>query len=842
MKRLLCILMALAAMPVFNSAQKPKYPYNHVFHATVNTVTVYAEAYNGATTADMVNAAITDNVPPDRIVIDSHMSGNSCDFTGITLTSDQTSLVDLRQGKIAWGFKDPASNSIVCQVQSGSTGTSINSLTVTNFNNSGGGANGLISGGAIYYTGTGYNYTVTAAQYSIGGVVYSSPQTNITLAAADPTNPRIDVVYVNNAGAVGVLTGTPAANPSEPSVDPTTQIALGFITVAAASTSPTGTTTENIYLEDAGPPAEWGCTTSGVGWNCADTTHPYQGTKDIQSLGTSASSYVQLTRSAAESVSGNNVLFFALRTESAWHGKWEVWMTFYNGSTPVGNTVFTQNNGFGWNGTNTGTYQLIGIPLSAFSLSSSNVDGLRILWNNGGTSATNGTIYLDQIQLQQNGVGGGGSGGGGSSTGLTNVVGTGDGNFFPATIPSSTTAGVETMNFSPNNAPANTVWSGPLGAPGSNVSFRQSFTCISSGTTANCPVSGIASGDAIVVLPMYIASGSWFFGSVSDTLGTSYNLFTCSGSNCHAVGFAGNSGSGTITISGGSTANGVPILILDLADASAYNDANSHYASGNSGGGVPFGVSSTVTPNAATDAYINVVNTNGTCYGGFQFSPSSTKIVDWTPSGDQSSGAAWISAPGSTGSVTYTGTATTHTGSCHNDFEMFTLDFSQSATASSGPGSYKTLSSLVQSLAPKAVQSTSTFTISAAVNLPSATSTTVLSGSVTMPSSGCPCRAIVESGIFLNSTTSATWGWWLSDGTNTFGWGNSITTDAHTPPVQMSSTSPVSYSNNQAVTFSVIINPGTYAGGNTVQALSTVSPLPAAAKSWLTVTIVPSVN
>ena len=841
MKKLVAICLGVLALTCFGAAQHPKYPYNHVYHSTLNTIIVWAEAYDGASTADMVNNAITANPSPAEIVITPQMAGNSCDFTGITLPNSNYILKDLRQGEIAWGFKDLSTNNVICQVQSGTGGTNINSLTVNSFNNVGTGANGLISGGAIYYTGTGYAYTVTRAQYGIGGVTYTSPQTNVTLAAADPTNPRIDVVYVDNTGSVGVLTGTPAVNPSEPSVNPTTQISLGFITVAAASTSPSGTSTENIYLEDAGPPAEWGCTTSGAGWNCADTTHPYAGTKDIQSLGTDASSYVKLTRSAAESVSGNNVLFFELRTESAWHGKFEVWLTFYNGSTAVGNTVFTQNNSFGWNGSTTGAYQLVGVPLSSFNLSSSQVDTLRIQWNNGGTSATNSTIYLDEIQLQQNAVGGGGSGGGGSSTGLSNVVITGNSSFFPNPLPSTTSSGVQTITDTPSNAPSNTVWAGPIGASGTNVAYKQLKVCTGSGTAAfACTLPNGVAGDYLAVTGMPTTGGSFGHWNTITSSQATITSYGGAGSNRYGVGPITVSGNVTLNFDQGDN-NPWSVAIIELSGVGGFVSANSIVQNQIDGLNANFSFSQNVTPSTVTDGIVNILANAKGCYSVPNLTVSPGLFADgWTASNGASTGVIYISGPATTSPVRYTFTGSSP--ACDSDYVPLSLDFTQSVSSSTGPGSYKDLATLVRNVSQRAIFATSTFSIGAVVNLPSATNTTVLTGTVTMPATGCPCRVNLQSSIFLNSTTSGQWGWWASDGTNTWGYGASITTDAHTPPAGIGAISPVSYANGQAVTFSVIINPGTYASG-TVQALSTLSPpLPAAAKSWMTVTVLPSAN
>ena len=66
-------------------------------------------------------------------------------------------------------------------------------------------------------------------------------QTNITLDAADPKNPRIDLVYIDSTGTVAKVTGTAAASPSAPTV-PTGGISVAQVSVVAGST--TGTITD----------------------------------------------------------------------------------------------------------------------------------------------------------------------------------------------------------------------------------------------------------------------------------------------------------------------------------------------------------------------------------------------------------------------------------------------------------------------------------------------------------------------------------------------------------------------------------------------------------------------
>ena len=82
--------------------------------------------------------------------------------------------------------------------------------------------------------------------------------------AADPTDPRIDVILVDDLGAVSVLTGTPAPVPSKPTVDNLTEVEITFVSVPAGATSPP-IVIETIYDEDAGSGGgEWDATTDVV--------------------------------------------------------------------------------------------------------------------------------------------------------------------------------------------------------------------------------------------------------------------------------------------------------------------------------------------------------------------------------------------------------------------------------------------------------------------------------------------------------------------------------------------------------------------------------------------------
>lgn len=70
------------------------------------------------------------------------------------------------------------------------------------------------------------------------GVRKEISATTVTLDAADTTNPRIDLVYINSAGVVAKVTGTAAASPSAPAL-PTGGISVATVSVGANATTGT---------------------------------------------------------------------------------------------------------------------------------------------------------------------------------------------------------------------------------------------------------------------------------------------------------------------------------------------------------------------------------------------------------------------------------------------------------------------------------------------------------------------------------------------------------------------------------------------------------------------------
>jgi hypothetical protein len=98
----------------------------------------------------------------------------------------------------------------------------------------------------------------------------------VALSTADPSNPRIDVIAVDNNGEIVVIEGTPSATPSVPQIDPATQIELTSVYIPAGSTVPDGVTQEVVYDENT---EVWSGSTTGVTGNFNNTTNTFNGSK-----------------------------------------------------------------------------------------------------------------------------------------------------------------------------------------------------------------------------------------------------------------------------------------------------------------------------------------------------------------------------------------------------------------------------------------------------------------------------------------------------------------------------------------------------------------------------------
>ena len=260
-------------------------------------------------------------------------------------------------------------------------------------------ASGVISGCAIAYREL-LIFDMSSGTYVLDGIQHTAEAQSITLAIADGTNPRIDVLYLDEEGVLQKLTGTPAASPSKPAVDPASALELTFVLVPAAATSLSAVTTDNIYLENT----EWTTSQSGSSLTLASTTDPYAGTKCIATTGTFATAqYLNFARASNVAFGGDGNLIFRIKPVNSSWTKRTLLCQFYCDGATVGTPVAVRHGAFGLDITNTSSYQVVIVPKSLFAIPSHlEVDALRI--TSGGSGNVTPNFRMDNVQLQTNGA------------------------------------------------------------------------------------------------------------------------------------------------------------------------------------------------------------------------------------------------------------------------------------------------------------------------------------------------------------------------------------------------------------------------------------------------------
>ena len=238
--------------------------------------------------------------------------------------------------------------------------------------------NGRIEGGIVIHR-TGLTYTVTAARYAINGVVYTSPETDITLPNANADD-RIDGFVVTTSGTAISLTGTPdPSNPQNPSYDPATQLPLTFVLVQAASTEP-AFCRDSIYYPNNGN--TWLAVPSNVTRiNTTATSDPYSVTQHIQLNAAQNNDRLRMEKGSTISFSTYTVMVLRIKSSAAWASTSRLEFQAYNLLTPLGTAVIIgDGTPYGFNSSNLAQYQTVIIPIANLgsNLSTANTIALTV--------------------------------------------------------------------------------------------------------------------------------------------------------------------------------------------------------------------------------------------------------------------------------------------------------------------------------------------------------------------------------------------------------------------------------------------------------------------------------
>lgn len=251
--------------------------------------------------------------------------------------------------------------------------------------------NGLIEGGNVTWL-TGYQYAVGYTKYAIQNEIFEITYDTITLDAADGSLDRIDVIAVDNTGDLIKITGTPAANPQKPYVDPQTQIELSYVLVTAGSSEPSGVSGEVVYDENV----EWTSDydgSSGFSVDFDSTTSPISGSKCAEATDIENGDLITFTRGSTINIFDYDTLNFYIKNKSGGNKKNYMILYFKSGSTFVSNSVPIPFDKY------ITTWQLVSLKISDITFYFDDIDTVYLIWGNTQSEQYDG-FYLDRVFLQ----------------------------------------------------------------------------------------------------------------------------------------------------------------------------------------------------------------------------------------------------------------------------------------------------------------------------------------------------------------------------------------------------------------------------------------------------------
>jgi hypothetical protein len=256
--------------------------------------------------------------------------------------------------------------------------------------------NQLISGGATYLSGL--TFDISALVYIIGETIYNAAASQVTLNSGDTVNDRIDVIYADISGNTGVVEGTPAANPSKPTLDNATQVEVTFVTVPANSAAPDVDITK-VYDEAVGSGSgEWDVLSTTGNIFSASTGDAFSGTKSINFSGANSNDQIIFENPTPYDTTNDNTISFYIKNHGAWSSNAKIEISFQDsGGTPTSGTITIDNNDYGFLESNQTDWQVISIGLGDFNMTSNLVS--RILFDIIGGPSKDVNCYIDLIRF-----------------------------------------------------------------------------------------------------------------------------------------------------------------------------------------------------------------------------------------------------------------------------------------------------------------------------------------------------------------------------------------------------------------------------------------------------------
>lgn len=276
---------------------------------------------------------------------------------------------------------------------------------------------GLVAGGIVTSAGC-MDIEVSPASYYLSGTFYQTTTIILTVGAADPTNPRKDLVVVDTLGNVSIIPGTPSPIPSLPYHNPASQLIINIIDVPAGATC---LAINSIVIYDETGGTEYTPTTSGtITNNPNDLSNPKHLVTDWSITSYADGAQMILTKpSGQDTVFSNSVFVGFLWLNNPFTGR-QAQMQLFLAGVPVTSNISINPY---FNSLDTAEYQILPVPHYAFGASGNIIYDKIVFTLRGNDLSGASGFYLDYLQLQT----------GISNTGLSLLLTT-NGSSGPATL------------------------------------------------------------------------------------------------------------------------------------------------------------------------------------------------------------------------------------------------------------------------------------------------------------------------------------------------------------------------------------------------------------------------
>jgi hypothetical protein len=245
------------------------------------------------------------------------------------------------------------------------------------------------------------DYYVIANPYKINTEYYIATPTTVTLTVGDATYARIDVIYADVNGVIGVLEGTPSASPIKPIVDPNTQRELTFRTVPALATVDPLVTNELVFDENTGiAGGEWDILGSGLtALNFNSTAVAFSGTKSIYFDGVNPYFNADFKSDVNISLANISTFYFRVYLTEIININAELIFQLQDTSLNIaGSARIVKDGYFGLDRNILNAWQIISIPIEYFNFPYAEFKGIRFTVSR----KFKPKMYMDTLQFQFN--------------------------------------------------------------------------------------------------------------------------------------------------------------------------------------------------------------------------------------------------------------------------------------------------------------------------------------------------------------------------------------------------------------------------------------------------------